>query len=571
MKKTPIIASVVGLGILGSAYLGGLYVSSSKTMSMLRQLVDRENKRAGIEYAQLQEEKGLFNSTAHLIVRHPALKGPELDAQLVFHHGVFSTDIDGKLMLNPLFNNIQLLKDNNGLDISGHINTFGSKGNFLQADFKPSVKDGSARAAGENNSVVIRAEQNVDLDQSTLDKLHGVIAKGVNGQSAAGADGRGDGKESNLLLSMRVNNDSNSTNIDIPVLYQQNSGAVDVSMSVSLSVNGLDMLKPHGIDSIEGVSHSTNSAYKLGSYAGFNMLGTFVLPSSRTDVSEVKLGSISASAEVDNEGARSMVKVAALNMNGHEGPASMGPLSFKASMPISSYTKFMDDYRAWDTWPEANRLATQKKWRSYLPDLQVDIENIHADGYDDEGSAVHNSAKHIKLALTRDLERPVSHVALEMRDLNGSELVHGNITQLVTIDQSIIDTFMETIVAMQDANMKRSAPSEMAHVFEQNVLTLLQKSPRIELNNFQVSADNWPQVMNVSGAIAFQGDSLNNFTPLTSQVSSDNITAYFTASGLPDELIKAINKDGKYDLSNDKPITVEFRNRQLMVNGKQVN
>ena len=571
MKKTPIIASVVGLGILGCTYLGGLYVSSSKTMGMLRQLVDRENKRAGIEYVQLQEERGLFNSTAHLTARHPVLKGPELDTHLVFHHGVFSTDIDGKLMLKPLFNNLQLLKDNNGLDVSGHVNTFGSKGNFLQAEFKPSTKDGKALTSGKNNSFVIRAEQNVDLDQSTLDKLHGVIAKGVNGQSAVGADGRGDGKESNLLLSMRANNASNSTHIDIPVLYQQNSGAVDASMSVSFSINDLDMLKSYGIDSIEGVSHSTNSAYQIGSYAGFNMLGTLALPASRTDVSEVKLSSISASAVIDNEGARSMLTVAALNMNGHEGPVSIGPLSFKASIPISSYTTLMDDYRAWGTWPEANRLAAQKKWRSYFPDLQVDIENVRANSYDDDGSVAPNSAQHIKLAVTRDPERPVSYVALEMRDLNGSELVHGNITQLITIDQPIIDTFMETIVAVQDANMKQTATSEINRIFEQNMLTLLQKSPRIVFDKFQMSADNWPRVMNVSGAVAFQGESLTNLTPLTSQTSADNITAYFTASGLPDELIKAINKDGKYGLSDDAPITVEFRNRQLMVNGKHVN
>ena len=571
MKKTPIIAGVVGLGMLGGAYFGGLYVSGTKAMNALRQMVVSVNEGAGAEYLQLQEERGLFSSTAHIVVQDPITKSVKADSKLTFHHGVFSTDIDGKLMVNnPLLRKTKSIEDNGGFDVLGHVNTFGSKGNFVQVAISNPINDKKELTEDNKEGMVFRAEQGVALDQPTLDKLRSVIAKGMNGQSPVGADGRGDGKESTVLISLRVKAPGNNVDINVPVLYQKNSRATDASMFMSVNYNGNDVLKPYGIDAIDGVSHQTNDIHKMGSYARFDMHGALTIPSRSANAHSpfiAKLAGLGLLTEINENEAYTAFKADSLDMRGDNNDrrnVSTGPVSFKVSIDSSAYKKLLDDIRAWPSMRESERLASQKAWQTYLPDLHLEMQNLHVEDYNHEGSEDNVSTKNTVFSVTRDPKQLVTRVAWEAHDIhgiNGHEAAHVSISESFTLDQSIVDASMGILAKAQQAQFKLS--DEQKKGIEQDVLTLLKKSPHIVLNRLQVSNSNWPQAIDASGEVHVLGDtisSLQSFNPAS-------IVAHLEASGLPSDQIERLDKEGVYGLSSDKPVTVDFRGGILLING----
>ncbi|BBG30947.1 subtilisin-like serine proteases [Zymobacter palmae] len=111
-KKTPIIIAIVGLAVIGGGYLGAMHYVSNKTMDFLHAQVDKINAGQN-NHAEIQDEqRGLFTSTAKLIVSDQA---SSISAPLTVHHGLFSTDIesddvriqkDGKNALQSLSNDI---------------------------------------------------------------------------------------------------------------------------------------------------------------------------------------------------------------------------------------------------------------------------------------------------------------------------------------------------------------------------------------------------------------------------------------------------------------------------------
>ena len=567
MKKTPIIAGIVGIGILGGAYLGGLYVSGNKAMNALRQMAVNANETAGVDYVQLQEERGLFSSTAHIVIQEPMTKNVKVDSHLIFHHGVFSTDIGGKLMFNnDQFQQIDFIRNNDGLDVLGHINTFGSKGNFIQAAISHRIDDKKALLADNEASLLIRAESGVNFDQATLDKLRSVIAKGMNGQSPVGADGRGDGKESNMLMSLQVKGPGASVDVSVPVLYQENSHATDASMFMSVNYNGQDVLKSYGIDAIDGVSHGTNDKYKLGSYARFDLHGMFAFPpESAHSPFSGQLAGLGLLAEVNESGIYTLLKADSLDARADGQHVAAGPVSFKLSMDSGAYGKLLDDSRAMPAMPAAERLAVQKVWQTYLPDLHLEVQNLRTEGYDDEGDEEQVSIENMVFAVTRDIKQPFTHITSDIRGVNGGEMANGDISLLVTLDQSIIDIFMRMSAIAQQTQFHPS--NEQVQGMKLDALAFLQTSPRIVLDKLQVSNARWSHAVNASGEVAVVGNTIRSL----SSFGATNITAHLTASGLPSDQLEQLDEYGVYGLSSDKPVTIDFHDGELLINGKSIN
>lgn len=112
-KKTPIIIAIAGLVVIGGGYLGAMHYISNKTMDFLHVQVDKINSGQK-NHAELQDEqRGMFTSTAKLIVSDQA---SSITAPLTVRHGLFSTDIlsddirvqeDGKDALKALGGDIE--------------------------------------------------------------------------------------------------------------------------------------------------------------------------------------------------------------------------------------------------------------------------------------------------------------------------------------------------------------------------------------------------------------------------------------------------------------------------------
>lgn len=98
MKKTPII--IAGIVVVGAAYLGGLYVSGSKALSSLHQVVDRTNASQSKMHLDLQDEqRGLFSSSVKVVAVNTEKK-VLVDAPLSLHHHLLSTDIDSHVAVS---------------------------------------------------------------------------------------------------------------------------------------------------------------------------------------------------------------------------------------------------------------------------------------------------------------------------------------------------------------------------------------------------------------------------------------------------------------------------------------
>ena len=91
MKKSPIIAAVVSLGIIGGGYLGGMYYLSGKTMSFLHAQVDKLNTVQGVHAEVQNEQRGLFTSHATVNI---AAEDTVYNMPLAIHHGFFNTAVD---------------------------------------------------------------------------------------------------------------------------------------------------------------------------------------------------------------------------------------------------------------------------------------------------------------------------------------------------------------------------------------------------------------------------------------------------------------------------------------------
>lgn len=564
MKKTPIIAGVVGLGILGGAYLGGVYISSNKAISALHQLVDSTNNAVGIDYLRIEENKGLFSSTVHLSAFNPLASREIGNAQLTLHHGLLSTDIDGKLMLNdPRWQKLPPIKDNGGVDVVGHINNFNSKGSFVQIELNSREDSHKPALEGNGFGIAFRTEVIDGFDQNTQDTLHGFIAKGMHEQSPTGGDGRGDGKETSILVSMKAYGPKGSVDIDVPVLYQQNSTATDASMTMSMRVNGNDVLKPKGIESISGVSHVTKDKHQVGSYARFGASGNIVLPQGRRDDVGYLLNP-SITAEVDEKGAYAALKSTGMAYQNDDERIVVGPVSLSLFTDMALYSEQLDQDVAIRALPMEKRLAALTSSTMRLPDIHAELHDLVITNYDDDDETTKKTLKSAVLNISRDLSMPVTHVAFDVQDINDDNVEHANFTQRITLDQPIVDT---AVRILQTLNSTRYQPSsDQIEGFKQSILTLLKSSPRIVLNEWQFSAANVSRVMNAMGELNVLGDTVHRLE----NIDENNIKAHFTINGLPDEVVRYANDAGFESIHSNQAVNIDMIEGHLMVNGKQV-
>ncbi len=562
MKKTPIIAGVVGLGILGGAYLGGLYISGNKAMSVLHRWVDEANRSSGVDYLSLQEDRGLFRSTVHLSAANPTQPWTLGDAQLTFHHGIFSTDIDGKLMLNdPRWQSLPPIKKNGGFDVEGHIKSFSSQGSFVQTGIRGRVDDAKPES---EFSAFLRAELTSGFDQGTTDTLRALIAKGMNEQAPEGADGHGDGKEQNILLSVKAHGPKARVDIEMPILYQRNSASTDTSTVLSFRINGEDVLKPYGIESVSGVSHTTYDKYHRGSYARFDIPGKFMLPKSFVTDEPGYMSDLNFQARVDDNGASAALNIAGMEFQSEDSPFSMGPLRISAFSDIDTYGHLMDLSRTLKSMPQEDQVAALKTLGTRLPDIHLELHDMLLKGNDDEDTAAESSLKSVTMDIVRDLSAPVTHFDLKASDINGSGIEHADFSQRITIDQPIINT---AISVLQVWGHARNEPSQaQLDDIKQQVLTLLKSSPRIVLNEWYFAAHNFPRPMIATGELSVLGDTLQSLDDL----SEKSVKAHVTITGLPDELVSEALMRGLDSVNADTPVEIDFQAGKLSVNGEQV-
>lgn len=563
MKKTPIIAGLIGLGILGSAYLGGLYISSNKAMSTLHQLVDSTNSTAGIDYLRVEENKGLFSSTVHLSAFNPLVSHEVGNVQLTLHHGLLSTDIDGKLMLNDArWQNLPLIKNNGGVDVLGHINNFNAKGSFVQVELNDQENDHKPVREGNAFGIAFRTEIVDGFDQSIQDTLHGIIAKGLSEQSPAKGGGRGDGKETSILVSMKAYGPKGRVDIDMPVLHQKNSTATDTSMALSVLVNGSDVLKPNGIGSVSGVSHLTNDKHQMGSYARFGALGNIMLPSGRRgDVGHVLNPSLTA--EINEKGAYGVLQSSGMAYQNDEEHIVMGPLSLSLFTDMAAYSQQLDQAAAIKALPEKERLAALTSIAMRLPDVHAELHDMVITQYDD-GDKAEKSLKSAAVDISRDLTMPVTHVAFEMRDINDDDVKHANFIQRITLDQPIIDTAVGIFHTLNNTRYQPS--SDQVRGFKESILTLLKGSPRIVLNESQFSAENLPHAMNATGELQVLGDTVQRLE----RFNEKNVKAHFTLTGLPDEVVNYAHDAGFETVRVGEDVNIDMVEGHLTVNGKLI-
>lgn len=104
MRKAPVI--IAGIGIVGAAYFGGIYMSGSKAISRLHQLVERANvSQSGVHFDIQDEHRGLFTSTAKITAANKQ-NYLAIEAPLSLHHGLFSTDIESQVAASMYGKNV---------------------------------------------------------------------------------------------------------------------------------------------------------------------------------------------------------------------------------------------------------------------------------------------------------------------------------------------------------------------------------------------------------------------------------------------------------------------------------
>lgn len=556
MKKTPIIAGLVGLGILGGAYLGGAYLSSNTAMEKLHQWVDYANQASTERYDIVEENKGLFSSTAHVTVTDTFGSAPVVDTQLTFHHGILSTDIDGKLMFNiPSWQQLEVIKNNGGMDVSGHVNTFKAKGNFIQFGL---TAPANADSKGKEFSFVLRAESSVDFDQSTQDKLHALIAQGVDGQEKATSDG----KETNILVSMKGHGPKAELNIDVPVLYQQNSNAYDTSTTMYVRLDGKDVLKPNGIQSIDGVSHYTKGEHPLGSYMYLNVPGTLSIPSEQ---GMQTLADMSVLADVSDKGAQGTMRIARTSVQEGDRSFASGPVTMSMMFNASAYNEMLALGNSLKGMTPEARSVALKNFAWKLPDIHAEAHDIVMKKQDENTKKETNdSMKAIALDIVRDVNTPVTHVNMTASDIISDEVKHGDFSQKIMVDQLIVDTAFN--ISHTLGSMRDQPSMEQIDSMQQQALVLLQSSPRIVLDELRLSAENLPHVFSATGEVKVAGDAIHSLGDIDNKI----FTAHFTITGLPSELVEQAHNNGLENISADKPIHVDFVAGRLTINGKEV-
>lgn len=565
MKKTPIIAGVVGLGILGGAYLGGLYISGNKAMSALQNLVDESNQSAGFDLLSLQEEKGLFSSAANLSLTNPTRSVVLANAQLTLHHGVFSTDIDGKFMLNdPRWQQIEPIRKNGGLDVQGHFNSFGTKGSFAQIGMSGRVDDAKPSSDDNTFSFFLRAEPTGGFDPATQDKLRELIAKGMNGQVPTEAAPHDISKESHGLISVRARGPKSRVDIEMPVLYQNNGTFTDSSALLTVRLNGEDVLKPYGIQSINGVSHTTDDKYHRGSYTRIDVPGKIMLPSAPGATAPSLASDVSFLAEVNDKQASASLNIGGMDFQDDSRHFSVGPMRFTLFNDIDTYGRLMMLEKSLGTLSPEGRQAAVATLETYLPNFHFEMNDMVIKETDYDDADTESTLKSVTMDIVRDLSAPVTHFTLTASDVNSSDVQHAELTQRITVDQSIVDTGMRVL---QELNQARFQPSDALMTdAKQQVLALLQRSPRIVLDELYFSAENLPRPLRASGEVSVLGDALKQLEELDEK----RIKAHFTINGLPDELVSEAHSRGMNTISADKPVEVDFLAGNLLINGQRV-
>lgn len=563
MKKTPIIAGLIGLGVVGGAYLGALYYSGNKATSAIRQSVDMFNKSSIVDYVEIEEDRGLFSSDVHVIAKSPMAKvfdpsqssAAIADAKLTLHHGIFSTDVDGKFMLNATsWKELEVIRKNEGLDISAHINTFNEMGNFVQA--KIDVPPAKENTSSTNNVTVrIRIEPQAVFDQGTQDKLKTIIAKGINEQAPI----KSDGKEHRYILKAGVLGTNKTFDIEMPILYQENSNATDVATTVLLKVDGQDSLKASGIDEINGVSHITRDEHLKGSYALLR-IPHIKAPDERQP--QGTLSDITFQTGINDKQTYFTARIGSVDAHDADSHIVMGP----ASISMFSDIQTEDRLKALAESLRSNNLSQQerqdifKKLITYMPD-------VHAELHDVAFTTAYNENKSLKSAtldITRDINTPVTHVGVELHDING-DITHGHFSQHVSVDQSIIDTVMSV---GQAVNVARFVPSmDPTDIAQKELFALIKSSPRVVLNDFSFSADEFPRELKASGEAVVQGDAITRLEDFDEKY----VNAHFVVTGLPDELEELFEEKGLVSIENDQPINIDLKSGHIWVNGEKLD
>lgn len=567
MKKTPIIAGIVGLGIIGGAYLGTLYYSGSKAISDVHRYGDMINKYSIVDYIDIKEDRGLFSSTVHIIVNNPLLyafdpsQQPAVtaDTRLTLHHGIVSTDIDGKFMLNdPRWQAIDAIRKNEGFDVSAHINTFSEKGNFFQAKLDMPFTEKASSSKGNPPVITFRAriEQQSEFDPLIQGKLRGLITKGINEQLPV----KSDGKEYSYILKVGALSDNKSAEIEAPFLYQENSNAVDIATTVFFKIDGQDALNSMGIDKIDGVSHITQDNHWQGSYARFSIPS---IAYTNEGYSRAFRSDLVFQTGINDKQAYFTARTGGIDAHDANSHFSMGPASLSMFTDAQTNAQMSDLAASLksNTLSQQEQRAALKKLITYLPDLHAELHNIALTTPDSATRSLESAT----LDITRDISAPVTHVGIEALGING-DITHGHFSQHLSVDQSIIDTAANIIELI---NATHSNPSIaqiniMQEDMQEELLNLIKTSPRIVLNDLEFSADEYPRELKASGEVSVQGDAITHLAALNPKC----VNAHFTVIGLPDKVEQFFRGAGLSNIDANQPVNIDFKEGHSWVNGE---
>ena len=194
-----------------------------------------------------------------------------------------------------------------------------------------------------------------------------------------------------------------------------------------------------------------------------------------------------------------------------------------------------------------------------LPDIHIEAKQFKLPDVDQEGGIV---IKGLKLDLVRESAPSVSHLTLNVSDAT-VEAKHYKGSASLKVDQLVADTFAS--IAASGLN-NGSVDDKDA---DAKVVTMLQASPRFEIENLAVSGDDLKEV-SVNGYATIDGKELKSIEDVQAR-AQQLVKGQLVIRNVPEQAVMMAPMIGLTELKAGDTVTVDVDAGHVKVNGKQLN